>query len=109
MELVLLVIPGCPNSGTAKELFDAALGLEGITDAVEVREITTQEQAEKHAFHGSPSFSLDGTDLFASDAAPAVACRVYPTASGLAGQPGIGDLRRALRAALPAPAPNAGN
>ncbi|MBP2373221.1 hypothetical protein [Paeniglutamicibacter psychrophenolicus] len=107
MELVLLVIPGCPNSGTAKELFDSALGLEGITNAVEVREITTQDQAERYDFHGSPSFSLDGTDLFASAAAPAVACRVYPTASGLAGQPGIDDLRRAIRAVLPAPAPNA--
>ncbi|WP_411731544.1 hypothetical protein [Paeniglutamicibacter sp.] len=107
MELVLLVIPGCPNSGTAKELFDSALGLEGITDAVEVREITTQDQAEKLAFHGSPSFSLDGIDLFASAAAPAVACRVYPTVSGLAGQPEIDDLRRAIRAVLPAPAPNA--
>jgi hypothetical protein len=103
MELVLLVIPECPNSVTAKELFVTALGLEGITDAVEVREIFTQGQAELHDFHGSPSFSLDGSDLFASDAAPAVACRVYPTAAGLAGQPALEDLRRAIRAAREAP------
>ena len=104
MEPVLRVIPGCPNSTTAKELFDAALQLEDITDAVEVREITTQEQAEKHGFHGSPSFSLNGADLFASEAAPAVACRIYPTAAGLAGQPALEDLRRAIRAARRSPA-----
>lgn len=108
MEIVLLVIPGCPNSGTAKDLLDKALALEGISDAVKVREITTRDQAERHAFHGSPSFSLEGADLFASDAAPAVACRVYPTATGLAGQPDLEDLRRAIRAWRPAPVPGAG-
>ena len=107
MEPLLLVIPGCPNSDTARELFDSALRLEGVTEALGVREITTQDQAERHNFHGSPSFHLDGTDIFASAAAPAVACRVYPTASGLAGQPKMEDLRRAIRALLPAAVPNA--
>lgn len=107
MEPLLLVIPGCPNSDTAKELYDTALRLEGIADELEVREITTQDQAEQHDFHGSPSFRLAGTELFASAAAPAVACRVYPTSAGFAGQPEIDDLRRAIRSVLPAAAPHA--
>lgn len=47
---------------------------------------------------------LTGADLFASEPAPAVACQVYPTAAGIAGQPALEDLRRTIRAARRTPA-----
>lgn len=75
-ELVLLVIPGCSNSGSAKELFDTALAPEGINVPAIVREISTGQEATKHSFQGSPSFSINGNDLFESSAEPAVAWRV---------------------------------
>lgn len=98
MEPVLLVIPGCPNSASAKELFDAALELEGIGAPAMVREISTEDEAALHDFHGSPGFSINGADLFESDAEPAVACRVYGTPDGFAGQPTLDALRQAIRA-----------
>lgn len=105
MELVLLVIPGCPNSGSAQELFDTALALEGINDPAIVREISTGQEATQHSFHGSPSFSVNGNDLFESSAEPAVACRVYLTPDGLAGLPALDDLRQAIRASAQTPGP----
>lgn len=107
MEPVLLVIPGCPNSESAKELFDAALEQEGVNDAAVVREISTADQAAQHSFHGSPSFSVDGSDLFESATEPAVTCRVYRTPDGFSGQPSLDDLRRAIRASLRTPGPAA--
>lgn len=98
MEPVLLLIPGCPNSAIAKELYDTALRLEGIEHTVRVREISTEDEAALHDFHGSPSFNFNGADLFESDAEPAVACRVYGTPDGFAGQPTLDALRQAIRA-----------
>lgn len=107
MEPVLLVIPECPNSASAQELFDTALELEGIGAPAIVREISTEDDAALHNFHGSPSFSVNGHDLFESAAEPAVACRVYRTPDGLAGQPTLEDLRRAIRASRRTPGPAA--
>ena len=59
--------------------------------------ITTDEQAAERGFAGSPSFHVDGTDLFPLPGNPtALACRLYPTASGRAGTPDLADLRSAL-------------
>jgi hypothetical protein len=50
-----------------------------------------------HAFTGSPTIWLDGTDPFESAAAaPALACRVYPTPVGLAGSPTVDQLADVL-------------
>ncbi len=104
MEPILQVIPGCPNSESARELFAAALELEGIGVPASVREIRTEQEAALHDFHGSPSFGLNGTDLFDSGTEPAVSCRVYRTPTGFAGQPDLEDLRRAIRASQSPPA-----
>ncbi|MBV1777868.1 hypothetical protein KRR55_01930 [Paeniglutamicibacter sp. ABSL32-1] len=103
MEPILQVIPGCPNSESARELFATALELEGIAVPAFVREIRTDQEAALHDFHGSPSFSLNGADLFESGTEPAVSCRVYRTPSGFAGQPDLEDLRRAIRASQASP------
>jgi hypothetical protein len=101
MDLELLTIPGCPHAGPAMALFRAALDLEDVKDPVAVRELGTEAEAAALAFHGSPTFSIDGADLFPSSATPALACRVYPTPTGLSGQPTLHALRQAIRASLP--------
>lgn len=101
MDLKLLTVSGCPHAGPALALFRAALDLEGIKDPVTVREIGTETEAEALSFHGSPTFTINGTDLFPSDAEPAITCRVYPTPAGLCGQPTSQALRQAIRASLP--------
>ena len=100
MDVELLTIPGCPHAGPALALFRAALDLEGIKDPVTVRELGSEAEAAALSFHGSPTFSIEGADLFPSGATPAIACRLYPTPSGLSGQPTTHTLRQAIRTAL---------
>lgn len=98
MDFELLTIPGCPNDAPAEALFAQALSLEGLDPAaLSVREVGSDAQATQLGFHGSPSFAANGSDLFPSDAEPAVSCRVYAVAGGLAGLPELESLRRAIR------------
>lgn len=100
MKTELLTIPGCPHGETARAVFSRALELEGVGSAgLATTEITSDAAAAAASFHGSPSFLLDGTDLFPSTTPPAMACRVYTTAGGLAGQPDLESLRLAIRRA----------
>lgn len=101
MNAELLTIPGCPHTGPARELFRTALDLAGINAPVTVREITTENEAAAQSFRGSPTFTINGADLFPSETEPSLSCRVYPTPAGLCGQPTLDTLRRALRALLP--------
>jgi hypothetical protein len=101
MDLELLVIPDCPNSSPARELFARALDLEEIDpDLLTVREISTDADATAHSFRGSPTFSIGEKDLFPSTAEPALTCRVYPAAEGLSGRPSIESLRQAIRTSI---------
>jgi len=94
----LRTIPGCPHSGQALKLFRTALLAEGIDpELATVLELTSEAEAAAVDFHGSPTFTADGQDLFPSAAAAALTCRVYPTDRGLAGLPSIESLRTAVR------------
>lgn len=101
MDLELRTISGCPHTTRAGELFAQALNLEGIDPAsVAVREIDTDELADEFGFRGSPTFTIDGADLFPVRTAPSVTCRVYQTPNGLSGLPDLGSLRAAVRSVL---------
>ena len=103
MDFELLTIQDCPHGTAARELFSRAAELEGNDPAlIEVRQILTDEEAEASGFHGSPTFTADGIDLFPSTAEPALTCRVYPTAGTLSGLPSLESLRRAIQARLAA-------
>lgn len=102
MHIELLTIPDCPHSHSARELFASALELEGIDPALlTVTEIITDADATTASFHGSPSFIIDGTDLFPTNTAPALTCRVYPSQRGFSGQPDLESLREAIRGVAP--------
>lgn len=103
MDIELLTIQDCPHGTAARELFSRALELEGTDPAlIAVKEIMTDEEATASCFHGSPTFTVDGIDLFPSTAEPAMTCRVYRTAGGLSGVPSLESLRQAIRARLAA-------
>lgn len=93
----LRIIADCPNSGPALELYRSVLAKQCRDAEVHVREITSDDEARKLGFHGSPSFLAAGLDLFPSDAAAALSCRVYPSAQGMAGLPSAETLGTALR------------
>lgn len=104
MDVELLVVPDCPNESAARVLLRAALddiGLPGMEFRVTV--IADRRDAERRGFRGSPSFLVDGAELFAGDAAPetgTLACRVYrSTLEGVSGVPALRDLRRELKRA----------
>ncbi|SEF11458.1 hypothetical protein SAMN04489740_4105 [Arthrobacter alpinus] len=101
MNFELRLIAGCPHAVSAQELFTQALELE-VSGPVtlSIREINTDEEAETFDFHGSPSFTVGGNDLFPTEADPGVTCRVYHTDQGLSGQPTLESLREAVRASL---------
>lgn len=101
MNLELLTIPECPHSDEARRLFRTALDLEGVPGTVRTREISTENEAAELSFHGSPTFRIEGTDVFPSDAEPALTCRVYQTSAGVSGLPSLEDLRQAIRTSLP--------
>jgi len=100
VRIELLHIESCPGHAHARVRLRAALDELGLS-GVEVQEVLvrTPEQAAQASFAGSPTILVDGEDLFpARRSLLALACRVYPTESGLADCPTQAQLVEALRA-----------
>lgn len=95
MRVTVVHFDGCPNWETAYERV-TALGRElGFT--VDLRKISTAQEAEQAEFRGSPTILVDGRDVFAHGDEPVgLSCRVYQTPQGPAGAPTLSQLRRAL-------------
>lgn len=77
----------------------AATGLD--PDALEVREVRTDEEAGREGFVGSPTIRIDGRDLQDPGEEPAgLTCRVYRLSDGrISPLPDRRELREALAAA----------
>ncbi len=106
MRISIQTIPDCPNAAGAMSLVleqVQALGLEDVV--VTERVITSNVEASFLAFHGSPTFVINGVDPFATpDTSVAFACRVYRDSGSLRGLPGASILRAAIAEAAAAPA-----
>ena len=62
--------------------------------------ITSQEDADRRGFIGSPTFLVDGTDVFAEPGRPrGLSCPLYRSPDGVGGVPGLSELRQALKRA----------
>jgi len=93
----LLYFDGCPSWQVAEVRLRDALMATGVAELIELVEVTTQEQAQRLGFRGSPSVLVDGRDLFVEpDAAFGMMCRVYSTPDGLRGSPTTEQLVDAL-------------
>ena len=101
MKVELLVIGECPNEAPAAALLREALDTAGLPDTrVDTVLVATDADAERLSFAGSPTFMVDGRDLF--DGEPSgLACRVYPTPDGYRGLPELDALVEALEATSP--------
>lgn len=101
MDVEVLHIDDCPNWQEAGRRTQAALAATGHAEqAVRYRLLSTSNDAAETTFAGSPTITLDGTDLFPTDGRTNdLACRVYPTPTGLAGLPTIEQIIAALRRA----------
>ena len=102
MRVELLFWEGCPSHPRALADLRVALANAGLDpDAVTVREVTSEEQAAREGFVGSPTIRIDGVDVQApGDAPPALTCRIYRRRDGrISPTPDPADVRDALEAA----------
>ena len=99
----LLFWAGCPSTPRALADLRAALADVGADpDAIEVREVSTDEDAEREGFVGSPTIRIDGADVQPPVDEPlALTCRVYRRRDGrVSPVPDLDDLRDAVGRAL---------
>ena len=80
----LLWWEGCPSTQRARELLVVILAEHGLDPlAIEMREITTDADAERERFVGSPTIRVGGVEVAPEDAEPVgLTCRVYRTSDG---------------------------
>jgi len=102
MDVELLVVPYCPGAASAREMLRAALAhaeLPGLE--VRVTVIADERQAQQRRFAGSPTFLINGVDLFAEPGLPVgMSCRIYRDTAGHRGNlPPLAELIQAIRQA----------
>lgn len=94
----------CPSWERALAMLREAMSEAGLDpEAIEVREIDTEESAGREGFVGSPTIRIDGEDLQPPPEGepPGLTCRIYRRRDGAASPlPDPEDLREALRAAV---------
>ena len=89
----------CPNRGIAISLVERVVKETGIPARIEVVDMSTESQAQRRRFLGSPTVRVDGRDVESGSNGRTgftLACRVYRTERGLAGWPDERWVREAL-------------
>jgi hypothetical protein len=98
----LLWWSGCPSTSHALEDLRTALGEAGLDpEAIEIRQVETDEQAREEDFVGSPTIRINGRDVEErSGEWPGLTCRVYRLRDGRSSPtPDPEDLHAAVQAA----------
>ena len=101
MDVTLLYLDDCPNWQVADgRLTDALLVLGLDPSIVEHQLISSDEQAKRARFRGSPTILINGVDPFETDddGPVGLSCRVYRNETGFAGAPTVDELLTALKA-----------
>lgn len=98
MRAELLVVPDCAHQAGAASLLRTVLDEAGLGDvSVHTTVIDTLRAAQERGFVGSPTFLINGIDVFGVPGRPpALACRLYPGSDRLTGLPDPADLHRAV-------------
>jgi peroxiredoxin len=101
----LLWWEGCPTHEQAAEILVKTLDELRRGDVhVVKREVRTRAEAMQLGFPGSPTFQVGRRDLFPTEAAPALGCRIYRRADGRSSPlPDASALAARLREALARP------
>ncbi len=96
----LLWWEGCPSTEKALAVLREVLDQEGLDpEAVVIREIRTDGEAERERFVGSPTIRIDGVEVAPVANEPAgLTCRVYRTRDGrISPTPDPEDIRDVIR------------
>jgi hypothetical protein len=80
----LLYWEGCPSHPEALALLREVIAERGMRLEVELREVTSEDEAEELGFPGSPTILVDGRDVDDAGAGspPALTCRIYHQPDG---------------------------
>lgn len=98
MKAELLYFNDCPSWKAALSNLREALAAEQIDTEIDLRLIETDEEAQAEHFLGSPSFRIDGQELWPEERETYfLGCRVYATETGLRGIPTAAMLQSKIR------------
>jgi hypothetical protein len=98
MKIELLYFDGCPSWQSGWDNLKAALMAEEIEAELCLIKVEDNAAADQLKFLGSPSFRINGVDLWPEERASyALSCRVYLTPQGMKGAPTVEMLRQKLR------------
>ena len=87
-KIELLYFDGCPSWQSGLAALQQVMASENLDFPIRMIEIKTPEQAQSEHFLGSPSYRVDGVDLWPETRHTYdMSCRVYQTAHGLRGIP----------------------
>jgi hypothetical protein len=98
MQIDLLYFNGCPSWQDAEINLKTALKRESIDAQIRLIHVENDFQAAQLKFLGSPSFQVDGQDLWPEQRTSYhLSCRVYSTPSGIRGIPSVEMFQDKLR------------
>jgi hypothetical protein len=102
MTVELLFWDGCPSHPEALAQLRRILDEERVAANIDIREVTSDEQAQQERFIGSPTIRINGEDVTTptEEEAFSLSCRVYQTREGrISPLPDPEDVRAAIRRA----------
>jgi len=98
MKIDLLYFDGCPSWQSGLENLKAALQAEVLEADIHLVRVEDDAEAALLKFLGSPSFQVDGLDLWTEERERYnLSCRIYTTSQGMRGAPTVEMLREKLR------------
>jgi hypothetical protein len=98
MKIDILYIDDCPSWKGGLKNLESALRAEGLKATIRLVKVPDEAKAARLKFLGSPSFWVDGQDLWPAERKRFdLNCRVYATPQGLKGAPTVEMLREKLR------------
>ena len=100
MNVELYYFKDCPSYQTAASNLRAALRAEGQPENIEMVEVTSEEDAQRKRFIGSPTIRIDGIDLEGPEADAkgyGYGCRVYSQNSKTTRWPSVEQIRSVLQ------------
>jgi hypothetical protein len=101
MNIQLLYFDGCPSWQAGLKNLEAALQELQIAARPELFKVRDDAEASHLEFLGSPSFLINGQDLWPEKRASyALSCRVYATPSGIQGAPTLEMLKEKITLVL---------
>jgi hypothetical protein len=102
MEIDLFYFDGCPSWQSGLENLKTALEAEGLEVDINLVQVEDDAEAACLEFLGSPSFRLNGVDLWPEERRRYnLSCRVYATSQGMRGAPTVEMLCEKLRTQSP--------